>query len=321
MNGLDESKFDVLRHKQIEGMRVYLNTLDYRTSHFHKEVEIILILDGDLDIQSETFHCVAQRGDVILCNSGEAHELKKVTKSCTLVGYHIAPSLISSEVPEFEQIRFNQFQLKDCLSEDAYVKMKNTLLEVALCYMKQPVYYKLFCVGQIKTLLYLFLESVPHKVLEEIEFRKKGFQNARLQRLIRFVEQNYMNKICLTDFACQEGMSMSYMSHFVKQTMHQSFQQYVNTVRFNAACRMIAADQMKMLDICMTSGFSDYKYFSNTFIKRTGMTPEVYHQNMIEARNAYQDDHERNKAFYTLHSIERFYTPDESIEVIERFYN
>ncbi|MGN0353784.1 MAG: AraC family ligand binding domain-containing protein [Muricoprocola sp.] len=102
MGTLEDSKFDVLQHKQINGMRIYLNTLDYRTPHFHKEIEIMLILDGDLDIQSETYHCVAKKGDIILCNSREAHELKKVTKSCTLIGYHIAPALVDNEFPEFD---------------------------------------------------------------------------------------------------------------------------------------------------------------------------------------------------------------------------
>ena len=42
-----DSKLDVLNYKQMDGLRVFLNTLDYRTPHFHKELEILLILDGD----------------------------------------------------------------------------------------------------------------------------------------------------------------------------------------------------------------------------------------------------------------------------------
>lgn len=61
MSGLGESRLDVLRYKQIDGIRIYINTLDYRTPHFHKDIELILVLDGDLDIQSETFHYVAEK--------------------------------------------------------------------------------------------------------------------------------------------------------------------------------------------------------------------------------------------------------------------
>ena len=57
-----DSKLDVLNYKQMDGLRVFLNTLDYRTPHFHKELEILLILDGDLEILSERFHLSAGRG-------------------------------------------------------------------------------------------------------------------------------------------------------------------------------------------------------------------------------------------------------------------
>ena len=83
-----DSKLDVLNYKQMDGLRVFLNTPDYRTPHFHKELEILLILDGDLEFLSERFHLSAGRGDMVLCNSGEAHELRKRTKSCTMLYYH-----------------------------------------------------------------------------------------------------------------------------------------------------------------------------------------------------------------------------------------
>lgn len=44
MSGLGESRMDVLRYKQIDGIRIYINTLDYRTPHFHKDIELILVL-------------------------------------------------------------------------------------------------------------------------------------------------------------------------------------------------------------------------------------------------------------------------------------
>ena len=45
--------------------------------------------------------------------------------------------------------------------------------------------------------------------------------------------------------------------------MHQSFREYVDLVRYNAACKMMMTGRYKMLDICMECGFSDYRYFSN----------------------------------------------------------
>ncbi|MGN0353785.1 MAG: helix-turn-helix transcriptional regulator [Muricoprocola sp.] len=201
---------------------------------------------------------------------------------------------------------------------EIYRQSAEMLLEIALYYMRKPSYYKLFCVGQIKVFLHILLNNMSHKILTTDEIAKQRYQSARLQRLIQFVEANYMHKIRLSDFAESEGKSMSCISHFMKEMTHQSFQQYVNTVRFNEACKMIATEQMKMIDISMACGFSDYKYFSNTFIKRTGMTPEMYRQHMEDEQDTLSNTQEGNRPYRSLYSVERFYTPDKSVEMIEK---
>jgi hypothetical protein len=66
------------------------------------------------------------------------------------------------------------------------------------------------------------------------------------------------------------------MSAFVKEYLNQTFQDYVKTVRFHCACKMIMNGKDTMQNVCVESGFSDYRYFSERFRQRTGMTPEQY---------------------------------------------
>ena len=95
--------------------------------------------------------------------------------------------------------------------------------------------------------------------------------------------------------------------------MGQSFREYVDLVRFNAACTMMVTEQYKMLDICMECGFSDYKYFSKAFLSRTGLTPEMYYKQL--SRNAGDE----TAAEHNIYSQERFYTPEQSIGLCEKF--
>jgi YesN/AraC family two-component response regulator len=138
-------------------------------------------------------------------------------------------------------------------------------------------------------------------------------RNTRLMRLIQFVDENYMHKIRLSDFARQENRSVSYMSHFVKDTMNQTFQEYVNTVRFNRARQMIAEGNESLGSISVASGFSDYRYFSQTFLKHYGMTPAEYrrHAQEILPEQAFQN--------HSLHSREQIYSPQQSLELLQAF--
>ena len=78
---------------------------------------------------------------------------------------------------------------------------------------------------------------------EELATQRK--RNDRLNRIITYVEEHYAEKITLSDFAKKEGVTMNYLSHFVKDSLNQSFQSYVNLVRYHAACKLISTRSSK----------------------------------------------------------------------------
>ena len=107
---------------------------------------------------------------------------------------------------------------------------------------------------------------------------------------------------------------MSYLSRFIKETMNQNFQDYVKSMRFNCACKLIAAGGKRMLDVCMESGFSDYRYFSRAFQQQYGMTPEEY------SHYAQKLQLETSSVRHSLHSVERFYTREESLKLVDKLF-
>ena len=106
--------------------------------------------------------------------------------------------------------------------------------------------------------------------------RKHEYFDLSTADFIIYVDRNFSGKILLRDFAKEEGLSMNCLSGFIRQTLNQSFQECVATVRFNYACERMVNTDDKLITICMDSGFSDYRYFSEAFQKRTGKTPEEY---------------------------------------------
>ena len=99
---------------------------------------------------------------------------------------------------------------------------------------------------------------------------------ARLNRVMDYVNNHFMNRIKLKDLADQEGLSMCYLSHFVKKNLGISFQQYINKVRVKNAESLIANTEKRNIDICFESGFSDYRYLSKVFMEEYGCTPSKY---------------------------------------------
>lgn len=297
------NELEIIRHSRIPGMTVFFNTVDYRTPHFHPEWELIWLLDNPMTVSGGGGSFRAEKGDLLLFQPSEPHELHKVEENCTFLCLQVSPELLRLENDlVVEPILLNPF-----LGEQAGA-LRSTLLAVAQAYLNREQFSNLFCVGQACLMFHQILNAVPVRAITREERISQEKRNKRLASLIRFVDENYMHKIRLSDFAEAEGFSMSYLSHFIKSTLNQSFQEYVNSVRVNCACKLISGGEEKLTAVCVASGFSDYRYFSSAFKKQFGMTPEQYKLSLKKPENAV--------IHHSIHSLERFYTDEQSRAIL-----
>lgn len=303
------NELEIIQHRQIEGLSIFLNTIDYRTPHVHPEWELIWVLSESLSVTSEQSQFVVEQDQMVLFCPNSPHEFHKKDKSCTFLCVQISPKLLPFTQRLMVDGRFPHAHL----TASDLLWIKSTLKALAEAYFTGDNHYELFCLGQASLVLHKFLTQLPGHVLTPEESAKLDRRNARLKRMIRYVDENYMNKVRLSDFAKAENCSMSYLSHFIKDATNQTFQEYVNSVRFNCACKLIAAGGKRLLDVCMESGFSDYRYFSRTFRQQYGMTPEEY------SRHARQTRLESTIVRHSLHSVERFYSREDSLKLLKQY--
>lgn len=305
-------EMEIVQHPQIDGLHMFFDTLDYRTPHFHREFELLWIFDGEMEIRGEAIHAKAAAGDMLLFPPHLIHEFHKLNKACTFLCVQIAPGLLERAFSSVGNIRFPDIALRPYLKAETFRDVQGMLLSMFRCYLEQTEGYEFYCTGQIHLLFSRFVSELPYRIISQEELAEQSRRQGRLQRLLKFVDENYMNKIRLTDFAALERRSVSHMSHFISQTMQQSFQEYVNTVRFRSACKLIASGRQRMMDVCVESGFSDYRYFSKTFQKKLGMTPEEYSR-QVKHISVDEGTH------HGLYSLERFYNTQESLKMLREY--
>lgn len=300
---------EIIRHPQIDGLHLFLNTVVYRTPHMHPEWELLLVLDEPLIVAYEQQEYSVTPGQMVLLSPNQPHSFHKVQEGCTFLCLQMAPRCF----PSSEHLYIDDIRLEGYLPKQEYRWVRGMMLDLMWVYLDRPAHYELLCTGNANLLLHCLLAHMPVRCMSPDEAGEQAKRNARLERLIKFVDQNYMHKIKLSTFADRENCSMSYLSHFAKTMLNQSFQDYVNTVRFNCACKLIATGNCKMLDVCMESGFSDYRYFSNTFKQKVGMTPEAY------SRLAQAPVEDEQKIHHSIHSKECFYSREESLALLGQF--
>ena len=303
------NELEIIEHRQMKGFSAFIDTVDYRTPHMHPEWELIWVLDEALSVACGQTDFIVQPGQMVLFSPNEPHEFHKVEKSSTFVCLQIAPSIL----PIGKQVVVEARIPHEHMTENEFKELKGKTASVMMAYLNREDNYSLYCLGESCLIMHQLLSSLPIRVLTPEESAGIDKRNARLKRLIRFVDENYMNKIRLCDFAEAEGCSMSHLSHFIKSSMNQTFQEYVNSVRFNRACELIVAGKRKMLDVCMEAGFSDYRYFSRAFQRQYGMTPEEY------SRSAGKLQMESAVVHHSIHSIARFYSREDSLKILHNY--
>ena len=97
-----------------------------------------------------------------------------------------------------------------------------------------------------------------------------------MKLILKYVENNYMNKITIEDMATEVGLSQSHFMKYFKQTMGASFIDYLNEYRLTMASRLLLSSESSILDIAAEVGFDNLSYFNRIFKKRFELTPSAY---------------------------------------------
>ena len=120
------------------------------------------------------------------------------------------------------------------------------------------------------------LESDPELVLSDGLNEDALQYYARLQRVQRFVEENYSEEISLDTAAGIAGMERTSFSRFFSSKVGVSFTQWLTRIRIAEARDLMKKNNHSISDIAYAVGFSDLRTFERAFKKLTDLTPSEF---------------------------------------------
>jgi len=299
-------ELEIVQYKHVQGLSVFINILKYRNPHFHNMWELIWVLEGKLEVSIDNREEIVKRGQLFLIPPSKVHELHTENFSCAFMCIQMSIEFVHLS----ERIVTENYLISDLLSKEEILEIKKSALSLGKMYFSNDALASLACAWECNGIMFRILNSIPYKNLssDQAELRQK--RDKRLEEMFEFVEKNYMHKIRLSDFAKEQNLSMSYLSHFFKDSMNQTFQDYVSSVRIQVASRLIATKSLRLTAASDLAGFSDYKYFVRDFRKHFGVSPEEY------ARQKLSDGEIRKNRLVGSGSEERLLSDSESLEVL-----
>ncbi|MFA5688039.1 MAG: AraC family transcriptional regulator [Kiritimatiellales bacterium] len=131
---------------------------------------------------------------------------------------------------------------------------------------------------QLAARLQLWLEnfySVKKKTKSPDAFSANSLIKRKLI-VYRFIEENYQEHLTVKMLAQHLHLSESRTSHAVRQSCGVSFRSLLIQRRLCAAMELLRDSGMSILQIALSTGFSDITHFHRLFRKKVGTTPAKY---------------------------------------------
>lgn len=154
-------------------------------------------------------------------------------------------------------------------SKENHGDMGRLILEMMRECRNQGPYYKESLKGWLAT----FAVGILRLNQEREAARRINRVNRYIRDAIEFVSSHYNEEIHIGDLAEISGLSESHFRRTFEESMNMKPVEYINMVRIDKACDMIAREDISMEDVCYRIGYQTPSTFNRNFKALTGMTP------------------------------------------------
>ncbi|MDY5618048.1 MAG: AraC family transcriptional regulator [Lachnospiraceae bacterium] len=309
-----EHEYELISHKQLSNVNLFLVNLTYRTPHLHNDIEILQVIEGGLHIKTFDEEYDIGPGEIALFNPNEFHTLQSIESCCILLTIQVDTSFCAKHYPAIKSTHFDTNNITKVIPFNRTLDLIGICYNLGYNYFSSIPGFELRCISDLYRIFWYLVTFVPNHSLKDSEHLTQKTNELRLTRIITYIHQHYMEKVTLSEIAEKENLSMTYLSHLFKKFMKMSFQEYVNALRFEHAVLLLKKTDMRIIDICLESGFSDTKYLNKRFLQTYQLTAKEFREKMTFEAEPPMEMKDENMEQY-------IYTPEQALEIMRKHYH
>lgn len=247
-------------------------------SHWHDDIELIAILDGEMNYNINGEIITLHKDEGIFINAGQMHfGFSDSRTECHFICVILHPLLLCT-VPACEQ----EFILPVIRNNCAPFIFLNLHIDWQLKILKQ-----IHFMNQIKdqktaplkvqssffSIWSLLYENIPQSGTIT------GKQNIDLtitKNMVGFIQKNYSHKISLMEIAASGAVGQSKCCKLFAKYFSQTPNGYLTQYRLNKSIELLHDTDQSITEIALSVGFGSASYYAETFRKWIGKSPTEY---------------------------------------------
>ncbi|MFC4803207.1 helix-turn-helix domain-containing protein [Neobacillus sp. GCM10023253] len=266
-----------------EDFQLRLQNIELLSSTLYSGIEIFLVLDGELIIETNSRFYHLKEYDYLVINRNQLYQVKGSKKN-TVLTLSVPDSFISTYYSEYRHYQFDLFsQQIDRGKETMMSEMRKLLAQLMVIYCRQEEGYRLEMQEMVCKILLMLIRRFKKegRISENIQV-----EDSRLKEIILYLEQHFDEPLTLEEVAHKFYLSPSYFSRYFKQQVGIGFIGFLMNIRLEHSVKDLLYTDESITYISLKNGFPNTKSFSSLFKKVYGETPHTFREKNVQEKVA-----------------------------------
>lgn len=248
------------------------------SSHWHEELEFILVCEGSMTYNVNGKLITLRSGNGIFVNSRQLHYgFSDKKEGCSFLCILLSPSLLASNTFFYENYIEPFIRNTGC----PYIMLEQSVdWNMIILDLLQEIFEK-----KDEALSEFLIQRNFFSIMEILYAHNKPNQekeknNSRalntLKQMILYIEQNYRKKITLLEIAksghCCKSKCISLFKHYLKDSPIV----YLNKLRLQKSCILLLDTDLSVTEVAFECGFHGSSYYCESFRKYFQVSPTEY---------------------------------------------
>lgn len=254
--------------------------------HWHDEVQITLILEGEFICQAGSERIYIGAGEIVFINSCVLHQIIPCKKSYGKLYSFIWNAELLAENKESDVY---QHCIAPVLSEHQKLckyekinhrtdRIRNELLCIVSLISEKKDYYELR-IHHILSGIWLDICDYSKENDAPVSF-ELARDDRRVKDAMQYMKAHYGENISLEDIARAIMISRSELCKCFRRTLDITPKDFLLQYRIRHSMILLQNHELRIADIAEMTGFSSPSHFGSCFQKRVGCTPSQYRKSM-----------------------------------------
>lgn len=274
-------KYEIINYdKNIPAKITYLDLSSdtHKTElHWHREPEIIYVIEGQAECPHNGEVVVVDEGDFIFFNSEDVHLVRPVSGTTVkLVCIQLSFEYMRVFCKPIDSVIFDVTNKPE--AKPAIIEILKKFAEIDVT---SDDYASLLHISYVNKIYYVLMKYCIcfRRASNSMVIPKRDFSYAKTA--IAYINENFKREIPLDEISSVVNLSPSYFSKYFKNVTQVSFSEYLANLRLENAIQDMLSKNSTVSAAALENGFANVKSFITQCKKVYDCTPAQYKKKLL----------------------------------------